>query len=70
MHGWGMGMGMGMLIWFAVGFVLIVLLVWAIGRAAIGGVQRDSAEAILRDRFARGEITREEFEEKLAALRR
>lgn len=63
---WGMGMlaGMGMFILFWVliltGPVLLVRWLWAQGRPAARG--EDSALEILKRRYARGEITREEFE--------
>lgn len=59
-----------------VGFV--VLVVWAIGAATRGGATREpdrpaaperpSALDILRERYARGEITQEEFEQARKTL--
>lgn len=53
-----------------VGFV--VLIVWAIGAANRGGTGREperaSALDILRERYARGEITQQEFEQAKKTL--
>lgn len=71
LDGWGMGSG-GWL-WMIGGLVLlvgiVVLVVWAIGgynRAADRRTDPSSATdslGILRERFARGEITEAEFEQ-------
>jgi len=59
--GWGMGFG-----WFA-GLLILGLAFWLIYSAAQNANNRrneiDSAGDILRKRFARGEISKEEFEE-------
>jgi putative membrane protein len=53
-----------------VGFV--VLLVWAIGAMSRGGTSREperpAALDILRERYARGEITAQEFEQAKKTL--
>lgn len=63
-HNWGMGiMGWSWLIWL----VIIVLLVWLGVKLFNQGntpAKEDSALTILRERYARGEISKEEFEEK------
>ena len=62
--GWGMGLGMlwGGLLWL----VIIGLLVWAV-IAFTSSSRRHSADEepvdILKQRFARGEITQAEFEQ-------
>jgi len=68
--GWGM-MGFG----WIVGLVVVGVLVWAIvqatprrGDAATTSATR-SAETILADRFARGEIDDDEYRRRLDALR-
>ncbi|TCJ16852.1 SHOCT domain-containing protein [Rubrobacter taiwanensis] len=52
---------------------LLVLIAWAVARIFPGGRsaagRRDSAEEILRERFARGEMEREEYERAREALR-
>ncbi len=56
--------------WIA-GVGVLVLMVWAVARAAGGarGVD-DSPETILKRRYARGEIDREEYERRLSDMRR
>ncbi len=53
-----------------VGFV--VLIVWAVGSASRGGTNREperpTALDILRERYARGEITQQEFEQAKKTL--
>ncbi len=63
-HGWGMGWG-----WFIIiaGTILIIWLVVRTFRQNGGsGTRRSerSALEVLKDRYARGEISREEFEAK------
>jgi len=67
--GWMMG-GMGWW-WILVLVLLVVLMIALVRQARDGGLARrgESAEEILRQRFARGEIQRQEYEEKLAVLR-
>jgi putative membrane protein len=69
-HGWGhMLFGGGMMILFWGG--LIALLVWLLrganrgkeGSAAIAG-RRPNAYELLQERYARGEIDRQEYEER------
>jgi len=54
--------------------LLIVLIVWLLVRAASGrptkGDSQDSPEQILKRRYARGEIDKEEYERRLSDLRR
>ena len=59
--GWGIGMmTMIFLFWVLVIFCLIVAIRWLLGK---GRVERsDTALQILRERYARGEINKEEFE--------
>ena len=70
-YGWGMGFGWIFMLLFWV--ILIVAAVMAI-RAFSGTSQAsakprgDRAMEILRERFARGEIGREEYEEKRRTL--
>lgn len=74
MDGWMVdGCGGGMLLWSLLFLVLIGGGVWLAARAfGRGGGERGStgtsAQGILEDRFARGEIDREEFEERRRTL--
>lgn len=70
--GW-LGMGGAMLIWA----VVLVVVVWLIVRGLMALDRRDhrtesgdSAEELLRRRFAAGEIDAEEYEARRSALRR
>jgi putative membrane protein len=66
--GWFMGW---MMLWVLIGLVLVVVAIWAVVQ---GGVSRttveDSAEAILKRRYARGEIDQQEYEQRLQRLRK
>ena len=70
----GMGYHMGwMWIWWIGGLVVLVLLVWAIARGTAGPAATctgDSPEAILKRRYAHGDIDREEYERRLGDLRK
>jgi putative membrane protein len=69
MHGYGglgtLGMGVGLLFWLALVAGIVVLVVWAVRQA--GSRPRDErgpdAVEILRQRYARGELSREQFEQ-------
>jgi putative membrane protein len=69
--GW-LGMGIGMVLWVLVLAVIIGFVVWLMNRTQSRGDDRRSElpEDVLRRRFAGGEIDREEFEGRLAVLRR
>lgn len=67
---------MGLELLFLIG--LVVLIVWAVKRGILdrgsqGGAslfkQERSAEEILKERFARGEISEEEYDERRRILR-
>jgi putative membrane protein len=67
MMGIGMGFGLLFVVLIAIGLIaLAVLLVGALfprnGRPAAAGEQEPSARQILDQRYARGEISREEYE--------
>jgi len=63
MHGWGMGWG------WIIGLIVLVLIVWLIVKTttqnrSLEQNQGKSALDILKERYARGEIDKKEFEEK------
>ena len=61
-----------MWLWWLFGLGLLVLLVWAIARAGSSGSRRDedTPEAILKRRYARGELDEQEYERRLNNLRK
>ena len=66
MDGYGMGYGIGiigLIFWVLViiGLVLLIKYLWESGGAKR---EQESALEILKKRYARGEISKEEFEEK------
>ena len=64
-YGWG-GMGLGMLLLWGLliaGIVILVKCSWGSGACGKRGREK-SALDILKERYARGEIEREEFEQK------
>jgi putative membrane protein len=63
MHGWGMGWG-----WLLI-LILIGIFIWVLIKVFIRAGQSKMAGSknpldILKERYAKGEITREEFEER------
>jgi putative membrane protein len=76
-YGWGWdggGGGFWLLIGIPLLIALIVLVVWAVmhlsrtGRAVTHDPSRPTPNEILRERFARGEITAQEFEDAKKVL--
>jgi putative membrane protein len=74
---WGDGgawwaMGFGMLFWLLLLALTVALIVWLVNRSTARGPEQrgDSAEEVLRRRFASGEIDAEEYGRRLAVLRR
>ena len=68
-------MGWWMVLWWVFGVVILILLVWtvmAMIRSAAGSTPRsdESPEQILKRRYARGELDREEYQRRLEDLRR
>lgn len=62
-----------MWIWWLFGLALLFLVVWAFARGVGAPVPRggdDSPEAILRRRYARGEIDDQEYERRMSNLRK
>lgn len=67
------GMGSTWFPWLLVGVLTIALIGTAIAliaRSRAGGSRRSQARRILEERYARGEIDHEEFEERRSALSR
>ena len=65
--GWGIGMmAMMLLFWGLMIFAGVAGIRWLIGQSK--APRRDSAMEILRERFARGEIDKDEFETKKREL--
>ncbi|NQU80344.1 MAG: SHOCT domain-containing protein [Bacteroidetes bacterium] len=67
MHGWGMGW------WWIIGIIIIVAIVWMVVKTMnktsnINHTSGKSPLDILKERYARGEIGKEEFEEKKRTL--
>ena len=60
-----------MALWWVFGLAFFVLIVWVVARAAGGprGRRDDTPEQILKRRYARGEIEREEYQRRLNDLR-
>ena len=65
--GWFM-MPIMMLIFFGLLVFAVVLIARFLGFSTEGLSRSDNAKAILRERFAKGEIEREDFEARLKAL--
>jgi putative membrane protein len=77
MMGWNwdggawLGMGIGMVVWLVVAIAIVWLIVrglMALERRGTDNSGRSAPDAILRERFARGEIDAEEFERRLTLL--
>jgi uncharacterized membrane protein len=65
MTGFNWDMGLGGWLWMVVGLVLMVVIVWALV-SAVSSRDRPAVEdaaQILKARFARGEITEQEYEQ-------
>ncbi len=65
-------MGWWMLLWWVVGIVVLVLLVRLVAGSLGGSAPHgnDTPEQILKRRYAKGEIEREEYQRRLEDLRR
>lgn len=74
MFGYGMnGMGWGMGFGWLIGITLLIVLIWAFARGINPGnnsisTEKKSALDILKERYAKGEINKDEFEEKKHAV--
>jgi putative membrane protein len=67
MWGWGWGVGMMLLFWGVIIVAAVIGIRWFLSQTKQS--RADSAIEILRERFARGEIEKDEFEAKKATLR-
>jgi putative membrane protein len=69
--GYGFGWVIMILFWILIILGIIYLIKLLAGSSSADKkVKKSSAEEILRQRFARGEISREELEESMAVLRK
>lgn len=63
----GLGHGLGMLLWIG----LLITIIWLLVRAFSGARERRmTAHEILAERFARGEIDAQEYQQKKALLQK
>ena len=70
-HGWGLGMGMGW--WWILGIIALALIIWLVVRLSnqkpnANHPENKSPLDILKERYAKGEIDKEEFEERKKGL--
>ena len=65
-------MGWWMVLWWGAGILILVLLVRLLARAVDGArhVSEETPEQVLKRRYAKGEIAREEYQRRLEDLRR
>ena len=74
MMSWGGGMLWGpfaWIFWLAVVILVVVVVRWLFGRRdSGGGTQEDESLRILKNRYARGEIDKEQYEEMRRDLER
>jgi putative membrane protein len=71
MHWGGYYWGWLWVIWIPIMVVVVVLVSWIVkGSSRSSEEPRESAEEILKRRYARGEISKQEFERMLQDLRR
>jgi putative membrane protein len=64
--GMGIWIFFGLIFWIVLIAGIVLLVIWVVQRAAGGETSRigESSLEILKKRYARGEISKEEFEEK------
>src|SRR6056297_1617081 len=65
-HGWGMGMGW----WWIIGLIIVIAVIWMVVKSMNRGTGSTtqspgkSALDILKERYVKGEIDKEEFEKR------
>jgi len=62
-HGWGMGW------WWIIGIIILIVVLWPLAQGinrnkSVPRESEKSALDILKERYARGEINQQEFEER------
>lgn len=60
-------------VWWLLGLVVLILVIWAVVRSPGSpriGRGEESPEEILKRRYARGDVDREEYERRLTDLRK
>ena len=67
MTAWG-DMTLGAWLWMGVWIVALLAMVWLLVRGGEHSARTDDADAILRARYAHGEITQAEFEQARRVL--
>ncbi len=73
MYGWGGAEHMaGMWLWWIIGIGVLVAIIWLLARtsSSTGGGAAQSAEEILKRRYAKGEIDEDEYSRRLEDLRK
>lgn len=69
------GWGLTLIVWIGLLVALVLLVVWVVRRAGVSGgtvayaTGQPAAREILQARYARGEITREQFQEMKQVIR-
>ena len=67
-HGWFLLWPLVPLFWITAVFVLVRLMFWRRGRGPWAAYRGPDPRAILAERYARGEITHDEYRERLGHL--
>lgn len=68
MMGYGM-MFFGWIFWILIIVGLVYLIKWLMAQGKGGGAENRRAEEILKERYAKGEIDKKEFEEKMKEIK-
>lgn len=69
MMGYGM-MFFGWIFWILIIVGLVYLIKWLMAQGKSGGADNRRAEEILKERYAKGEIDKKEFEEKMKEIKK